>query len=111
MDITRLKSTSGLESSATIKKRVKVARTFQEDRFKNSKILYNSEMTSLQTREEAKMDSEAEHFAITAAEKMCLSARGYYRVLKVARTIADLRSSKNVEKLDLAEAFQYRLLK
>ena len=68
-------------------------------------------MTSLQTREEAKMDSETEHFAITAAEKMGLSARGYYRILKVARTIADLRSSNVVSKIDLAEALQYRILK
>lgn len=111
MDITRLTSSSGSESSATIRKRVKVARTFQEDRFKNSKIHFNSEMTSLQTREEAKMDSETEHFAITAAEKMGLSARGYYRILKVARTIADLRSSNVVSKIDLAEALQYRILK
>src|SRR5574344_564468 len=111
MDITRLTSSSGSESSATIRNRVKVARTFQEERFKNSKIHFNSEMTSLQTREEAKMDSETEHFAITAAEKMGLSARGYYRILKVARTIADLRSSNVVSKIDLAEALQYRILK
>ena len=57
------------------------------------------------------MDFVTERFAINAADRMTLSARGYYRLLKVARTIADLRGSEVVEIPDLAEALQYRMLR
>lgn len=65
-------------------------------------------MTSEFTRESAAMSNETERFAVSAADKMNLSARGYYRLIKVARTIADLRESKSVEIQDLSEALRYR---
>jgi magnesium chelatase family protein len=54
------------------------------------------------------MSKPTERFAIAAADKMNLSARGYYRLLKVSRTIADLRGNGNVEIDDLSEALRYR---
>ena len=54
------------------------------------------------------ISAEAEKFSINAADRMGLSARGYYRLLKVGRTIADLRNSDKVEILDLSEALRYR---
>jgi magnesium chelatase family protein len=56
----------------------------------------------------AAMSKPTERFAIAAADKMNLSARGYYRLLKVSRTIADLRGNGNVEIDDLSEALRYR---
>lgn len=96
------------ESSASIRKRVCEARNIQRMRFKNLPFKSNAEMTSNYTRSFSLMTSETEHFAVSAADKMNLSARGYYRLLKVARTIADLRKSNAVEISDLAEALRYR---
>jgi magnesium chelatase family protein len=65
-------------------------------------------MTSEKAYRFAAMSRETERFAIAAADKMNLSARGYYRLLKVSRTIADLRGCGNVEVEDLSEALRYR---
>lgn len=102
------------EPSERIRERVMAARCMQQSRFKRSHCRTNSEMTSDETRFFCNMSSSTEHFAVTAADKMQLSARGYYRMLKVARTIADLRASKDnakkapVECSDIAEALRYR---
>ena len=111
IDISKLASSTTAESSSAIRERVKGAREFQENRFKRKKIHFNSEMTSQEARILAKMDGSTENFAVHASEKLMLSARGYYRVLKVARTIADLRGSETVGKIDLAEALQYKVLR
>ena len=96
------------ESSSEMRARVIAARLRQQHRFRTKRIRTNAEMTSEESRKEAMMTLATERFAVTAAEKMMLSARGYYRLLKVARTIADIRSSAAVEVIDLAEALQYR---
>lgn len=96
------------ESSAAIRRRVCAAREIQRARFAQLPFRSNAEMTSEFTRESAAMSNETERFAVSAADKMNLSARGYYRLLKVARTIADLRESKSVEIQDLSEALRYR---
>jgi len=96
------------ESSADIRERVIRARALQMKRFKNRRVRSNSEMTSEETIRVAAMSVATEHFAVSAAEKMLLSARGYYRLLKVARTIADIKSASSVEISDLSEALQYR---
>lgn len=96
------------ESSADIRKRVCAARAVQRERFKGTNFKSNSDMSSEFAKESCKMTNAAERFAISAADKMNLSARGYYRLLKVARTIADLRNSVSVEILDLSEALRYR---
>lgn len=111
MDISKLKANSGVESSAEVRERVKKARIFQQKRFKESPKLFNAEMNSLEAKAACQMDKKTEDFVLGAAEKMLLSARAYYRVLKVARTIADLRESEVVSPIDLAEALQYRMLK
>lgn len=86
-------------------------RKIQEERFKNAtpRIFSNAEMTSKLTDEFVRLAPEAEIFLKQKLEKSFLSPRGYYRILKVARTIADLENSEEVKKDHLAEAFQYRL--
>ena len=96
------------ESSAEIRKRVCAAREIQRRRFANTPIKTNAEMSSDFAKSSCKLSAETEKFAINAADKMGLSARGYYRLLKVGRTIADLRNSDSVEILDLSEALRYR---
>lgn len=96
------------ESSASIRARVCDARRLQRERFAKLPFKSNAEMTSEWARRFAAMDPSTERFAVSAADKMNLSARGYYRLLKVARTITDLRKGSAVEIEDLSEALRYR---
>lgn len=96
------------ESSSKIRARVCRAREVQRARFEGTPFKSNAEMTSEKAYRFAAMSRETERFAIAAADKMNLSARGYYRLLKVSRTIADLRGCGNVEVEDLSEALRYR---
>lgn len=98
------------EPSSAIRKRVIAARRAQLERSGGS-FRCNADMTSKFATEAAAMNSATEKFAVNAAEKMMLSGRGYYRLLKVARTIADLRGASAVEIPDLAEALQYRAMR
>ena len=94
-----------------MRNKVQEAREVQKERFKklNAKILINSEMTSKMCDELIELDKEADKFLKDIFEKSLLSARGYYRILKTARTIADLENAKDIKISHLAEAFQYRL--
>lgn len=96
------------ETSADIRKRVCEARALQRDRFKNLPFKTNAEMSSEAAKSFCRLSAATERFAISAADKMGLSARGYFRLLKVGRTIADLRGAPAVEILDLSEALRYR---
>lgn len=96
------------EPSSAIRERVLMARNLQRERFKGTGFKSNAEMSSELAREACRLTSKTENFAISAADKMGLSARGYYRLLKVSRTIADLRKAPQVEISDLAEALRYR---
>ncbi|MCQ2064079.1 MAG: YifB family Mg chelatase-like AAA ATPase [Fibrobacter sp.] len=96
------------EPSSEIRKRVCAARAIQRQRFANLPFKNNAEMTSEYAKKFAAMDQAASRFSVSATDKMNLSARGYYRLLKVARTIADLRNSESVEISDLSEALRYR---
>lgn len=96
------------ESSADIRKRVCAARDLQRKRFKGTRFKTNAEMTSEFAKASCKLSPSTEKFIINAADRMGLSARGFYRLLKVARTIADLRHGDTVEILDLSEALRYR---
>lgn len=96
------------ESSATIRERVCAARNIQHRRFAGTHFKSNAEMSSECAHQFAMMSQATERFAIAAADKMNLSARGYYRLLKVARTIADLRKNESVEIPDLSEALRYK---
>jgi magnesium chelatase family protein len=99
------------EKSEAVRKRVIKARSVQEKRYKeNEGVHCNSQISSKQLREVCKIDEAGNQLLKTAMEKLGLSARAYDRILKVARTIADLDESENIETSHLAEAIQYRSL-
>lgn len=109
-DELRAPKTSARESPE-IKSRVVAARKKQLERFHNLKapIFTNAEMSSEQCENFIKLDGAADEFLRKALETTLLSARGYYRTLKVAQTIADLGNSPIIKKEHLAEAFGYRV--
>lgn len=99
------------ESSGKIQKRVQKARYKQLKRFakvEGRKIKSNSEMSTKLVREFCKLDSECDKLLRQAVSSMGLSARSYYKVIKVARTIADLGEDREILPSHLAEALQYR---
>ena len=105
-----LSSSSKEESSAEIKKRVDKARQIQNERFKGTHIHTNAKMNSKMINEYCKLNAECEELVKMAFEKFHISARGYTRILKVARTIADLDNSKDIEAKHIAEALAYRTI-
>ncbi len=99
------------ESSCTIRERVTKAREIQTTRFKQSKTThYNAQMTVKQIRANCTLDAVSMNLLKVAMERLNLSARAYDRILKVARTIADLDSSKKILSDHISEAIQYRSL-
>lgn len=96
------------ESSEEIKKRVDKARKIQQERYKESRIVSNSELTPKLIEKYCKLDEKSKEVLESAFNKLKLSARAYGRILKVSRTIADLDESKNIEVKHIAEAIQYR---
>lgn len=106
-----LSSERKTKSSATILTDVMLARTIQEKRFENIQGMYcNAQMPSQMVREICKINTASTTLLKTAMEKLKLSARAYDRILKVARTIADLSQSTDIKVEHLAEAIQYRSL-
>ena len=103
-----LVSTNEEESSATVKKRVEFARKVQCERFKKDKIKINAEMGERQIKEYCALDSECESILKSAFERLDLSARARSRIIKVARTIADLDMSENIKPSHILEAVGYR---
>ncbi|HNZ86352.1 MAG TPA: YifB family Mg chelatase-like AAA ATPase [bacterium] len=113
LNISRVKQDELQKDSETtnlseIKNKIKVARKIQESRFKNEKIFTNSEMGLSLIKKYCIIPIEAKKLLSIAIEKYNLSARGYFRILKVARTIADLENSQNIKTEHIAEALQYR---
>lgn len=106
----KLQSDTLEETSETIKKRVNVAREIQRERYKNYNIFSNSELTSGMINEYCKIDNKSQEILKKAFDKLGLSARAYGKILKVARTIADLEQSENIQLNHIAEAIQYRSL-
>lgn len=98
------------ESSEEIKARVDVARKIQQDRYKDTAVFSNAKMTDQQLKKYCKISHESDKMLRYAFEKMNLSARGYNRILKVARTIADLEGSDNIQDEHIMEAISYRTL-
>jgi magnesium chelatase family protein len=99
------------ESSVEIRKRVTKAREVQTERFKDLETIhYNAQMGVRQIREYCKLDEASMQLLKSAMERLNLSARAYDRILKVARTIADLEASDEVTGTHISEAIQYRSL-
>ncbi len=98
------------ESSAEIKRRVDKAREMQLRRYEGTGIYSNSRLTSAMIDEFCALDSDATELLKNAFESLAMSARAHNRMLKVARTIADLDGSERITKAHLAEAIRYRSL-
>ena len=99
------------ESSAAILERVMNARRIQRERFKRlgaPKLHTNAELKGDLLTEVTKLDSDSEKLLINFAAKNNISARAYHRILRLARTIADLQNNENVLKIHIAEALSYR---
>jgi len=105
-----LRSKAEEESSAAVKERVMRAREVQRKRFARSPIYTNSDMNNRLIKHYCQIPAEAESMMETAFRKLSLSARASFRILKVARTIADLEGKENIETAHVAEAIQYRSL-
>lgn len=97
------------ETSAAIRQRVEAARGKQSDRLASTTLLTNADMTVRELRELVPLDDASEKLLQSAVTKLNLSARSYHRVIKLARTIADLGEAPRVEPAHLAEPLQYRL--
>ena len=97
-------------SSSEILGRVKKAREIQEKRFQRMKIHKNADMNSRQIRKFCQVDSESDSLLEKAMEKLGFSARAHSRILKIARTIADLEGITDIKSDHIAEAIQYRTL-
>lgn len=98
------------DSTAVIKERVKKARAIQQERYKNYSIYSNAQLNSGQIEEFCKIGEREHKLLENAFNKLGLSARAYSRILKVARTIADLEECENINASHIAEAIQYRSL-
>ncbi|MCX4313238.1 MAG: YifB family Mg chelatase-like AAA ATPase [Clostridia bacterium] len=105
-----LTSTMETESSADVRKRVNAARAVQTARFAGTDVHSNSQMTSSMIKRYCALDGKSEAILQAAFDKLGLSARAYTRVLKVARTIADLAGAENIEAQHILEAVRYRSL-
>ena len=102
-------SSFAAESSAKIKERVIKAREIQTKRFAHSKIHSNSQMSVKDMAKYCALENDTKNILKDAMEKLKLSARAYDRILKVARTIADIDGSENIKTVHIAEAVRYRV--
>ncbi len=96
------------ESSAAIRARVEKARAIQRKRFAGSNLQVNADMGPAEVRKYCELDEAGKQLMRAAMKQMNLSARAFHRILKLARTIADLAEAEKIETHHLAEAVQYR---
>ena len=96
------------EDSVSMRDKIKKARAIQASRFTDTKINLNAEMSAKQLGQFVKLSKPLTDLLNTSAERLGLSARAYHRVIKLARTIADLEASADIKENHLLEALQYR---
>ncbi|HEX2956995.1 MAG TPA: hypothetical protein VHO70_09180 [Chitinispirillaceae bacterium] len=99
------------QDSTSLREKVSMARQTQLQRFKlDIKLFCNAHMESRHIRKYCELTDDSQNLLKNAIEKLGLSARAYDRILKVARTIADIEQSDNIQSAHIAEAIQYRSL-
>ena len=103
-----ISTTAENESSAAIRERVEAARRIQKKRYEHCIWQYNSHLKAAALREFCSLETREQRIMELAFERMNLSARGYHRIIKVARTIADLEGEENIREPHLLEAIGYR---
>ncbi|BBB93207.1 MAG TPA: YifB family Mg chelatase-like AAA ATPase [Methylomusa anaerophila] len=108
LEYNELTNTAPAESSATIRQRVENARAIQWERLKNHSLFCNAQMSHKHLKSACPMTDDAQGLLKQAFTKMNLSGRGYDRIIKVARTIADLAGSEKISGQHVAEAIHYR---
>src|SRR5437899_2151448 len=108
VDYEKLADKRQVENSTTIRKRVQAARERQLQRFGEKALTCNAEMGPSEVRDYCEVEASAEKLLKAAMQQLHLSARAYHRVLKLARTIADLAESEKIAANHVAEAVQYR---
>ena len=105
-----LSSSESAEPSSAVRERVMRAREVQAERFRGTGIYTNTMMSSSMLRDLCPLSAEARRLLDGAMERLQLSARAYDRIIKVARTIADLDGAKDITPLHISEAITYRSL-
>ncbi|MFW6238445.1 MAG: YifB family Mg chelatase-like AAA ATPase [Halanaerobiales bacterium] len=110
LSVEEMTGDSGGETSAEIRKRVISAHQRQQNRYRNENVTHNSELSGKLMEKFCPLAEGAEYFLQNAIERLGLSARGYNKILKMARTIADLDRSEIIKDTHISEAIQYRSL-
>ena len=108
VEVEKLTKPASGEISAEIRKRVEAGHKIQRKRFAGSKISFNSQMTNKQVKQFCTLDQRSLALLKSALTELGLSARGFYKTIKIARTIADLKNCQDIKLEHLAEALQYR---
>lgn len=108
MDYVKLNNSNRGDSSEQIRQRIERVREIQKNRFKQSGLLYNSQMREKEIKKYCNLDDDAKKLLENAFEVYSLTARGYHRIIKVARTIADFENSEFIKDVHVGEALCYR---
>lgn len=108
VEVEKLTQDLSVEDSKAVRHRVKKAREVQLERFKGTALITNSEMSNSHIKKYCQVSTEGMELLKMAISRMHLSARSYHRILKLARTIADLAESPEIKPEHLAESLQYR---
>jgi magnesium chelatase family protein len=108
IDYEKLSDRRAGEPSSAVRERVERAREVQVARFAGTSLRTNADMGPKELQEHVVLDEAGESMMKAAVRQLHLSARGYHRVLKLSRTVADLNGAERVEAAHIAEALQYR---